>query len=61
MKKIILSLFVGLFLTGCEDFLDSEPTNLKTIENYPATQEDADQVLTGISVSYTHLTLPTKA
>ena len=25
MKKIILSLFVGLFLTGCEDFLDSEP------------------------------------
>ena len=55
MKKIILSLFVGLFLTGCEDFLDSEPTNLKTIENYPATQEDADQVLTGI---YSVLAMP---
>ena len=55
MKKIILSLFVGLFLTGCEDFLDSEPTNLKTIENYPATQEDADQVLTGIYLSLIHI------
>ena len=46
---------MGLFLTGCEDFLDSEPTNLKTIENYPATQEDADQVLTGI---YSVLAMP---
>ena len=55
MKKIILSLFVGLALAGCEDFLDTEPTNLKTIENYPATQEDADQVLTGI---YAVLAMP---
>ena len=55
MKKIILSLFVGLALAGCEDFLDTEPTNLKTIENYPDTQEDADQVLTGI---YAVLAMP---
>ena len=55
MKKIILYLFVGLLLTVCEDFLDSEPTNLKTIENYPAKQKDADQVLTGI---YSVLAMP---
>ena len=48
-------MFVGLALAGCEDFLDTEPTNLKTIENYPATQEDADQVLTGI---YAVLAMP---
>ena len=46
---------MGLALAGCEDFLDTEPTNLKTIENYPATQEDADQVLTGI---YAVLAMP---
>ncbi len=55
MKKIILSLVVGLFLMGCEDFLDTEPTDLKTMENYPETQEDAEQVLTGI---YAVLAMP---
>ena len=48
MKKIIILLFAAFCMMGCEDFLDSNPTNLKTNKDYPATQEDADQVLTGI-------------
>jgi len=35
-------------LTGCEDFLDTQPTDRKTTENYPTTPEDALQVLTGV-------------
>lgn len=48
MKKYILFLSSFLLLVGCEDFLESEPTNLKTIKNYPANEKEADQVLTGI-------------
>ena len=48
MKKIIILLFAAFCMMGCEDLLDSNPTNLKTNKDYPATQEDADQVLTGI-------------
>lgn len=34
--------------SSCSDFLTTEPTSLKTIENYPATEAEAAQVLTGI-------------
>jgi len=48
MKKIISILLIAILFVSCEDFLDTEPTNLKTTENYPATPEEASQVLTGI-------------
>lgn len=48
MKKFIYLAAALLTLTGCERFLESEPTNLKTIDNYPATQQEAEQVLTGV-------------
>lgn len=48
MKKIFFLLSIILVLNSCEDFLNSEPTNLKTIDNYPSTQAEADQVLTGV-------------
>lgn len=48
MKKILSILLITLVVSGCEDFLDSEPTNLKTTSNYPETPQEAFQVLTGI-------------
>lgn len=48
MKKITALLTSLVMLSGCNDFLTSEPTDLKTIDNYPATQQEANQVLTGI-------------
>lgn len=48
MKKILGLLTALMMFTGCEDFLSSEPTNMKTIDNYPSTQEEANQVLTGV-------------
>jgi hypothetical protein len=48
MKKIISITFLVLILLSCEDFLNIESTTLKSTENYPATPEEASQVLTGI-------------
>ncbi len=44
----IAALTLAATLTACEDFLDSEPTGMKTTDNYPATQAEATQVLTGV-------------
>lgn len=43
---------MGLALCSCEDFLDTELLTQKTSGNFPATEAEADQVLTGI---YAHL------
>ncbi|MDR0541417.1 MAG: RagB/SusD family nutrient uptake outer membrane protein [Dysgonamonadaceae bacterium] len=48
MKKIIFILTAVLILTSCEDFLTIESTTLKKMEDYPATPEEAFQVLTGV-------------
>lgn len=49
MKKIIyLTIFVALFFSSCEDFLDTENYTKKTTANFPETVEDAEQMLTAI-------------
>ena len=55
MKKIasiILTLAAILFLTGCEDFLDSKNLTQRTTETFPETELDAQQMVTAI---YAHL------
>lgn len=50
MKKILLSLSIILLLatTSCEDFLDTENLTQKTNENFPNTESEANELLTGI-------------
>ena len=59
MKKNILSISVIaiVLLTSCTNFLDIKPYG-KTIPKTP--DEFASLLHTYLSVSYTHLTLPTK-
>jgi hypothetical protein len=52
MKKILFILSTVLVLTGCNNFLDTEDLTDKTTANFPETEKEADQVLTGI---YAHL------
>lgn len=52
MKKIFLILSAAFLMVGCEDFLDTRILTEKTSENFPLTEEEADEVLTGI---YAHL------
>ena len=52
MKKIFFILSAALLMVGCEDFLDTRILTEKTSENFPLTEEEADEVLTGI---YAHL------
>lgn len=56
MKKIISSfnilLLVSLCLSSCDKFLDVEDVTRKTTGNFPATEKEADEVLTGI---YAHM------
>ncbi len=51
MKKL-LSIFTILlafaWLTGCEDFLDTENLTKKDTSNYPKSADDADQLLVGV-------------
>ncbi|KAA6317160.1 hypothetical protein EZS27_032641, partial [termite gut metagenome] len=45
----ILFIFIMIFsLSGCESFLDTELLTEKTTENFPATEEEANQMLTSI-------------
>lgn len=49
MKKIIaIFLFVTLFFTGCEDFLDTENLTEKDTSNYPENQAEIMNLLTGV-------------
>lgn len=51
MKKIIyigLLTCIGLFLSNCEDFLDTESYTKQNTSNFPLTLDDAKKSLTGI-------------
>ena len=55
MKKYIVFLSALLavgVLTSCEDFLDSKSLTAKSTENFPYTEAEANQLITGI---YAHL------
>ncbi len=54
MKKSIYAIIavVAMTLCSCENFLDTELVTQKTSENFPATEKEANEVLTGI---YAHL------
>ena len=52
MKKIFLILSAAFLMVGCEDFLNTRILTEKTSENFPLTESEADEVLTGI---YAHL------
>lgn len=52
MKKIFLLLSAAVLMVGCEDFLNTRILTEKTSENFPLTESEADEVLTGI---YAHL------
>ena len=52
MKKIFLILSAAVLMVGCEDFLNTRILTEKTSENFPLTESEADEVLTGI---YAHL------
>ena len=54
MKKIFLILSAAVLMVGCEDFLNTRILTEKTSENFPLTESEADEVLTGI---YDHLLL----
>jgi len=47
MKKIIISLFMGIILlAGCEDFLDTKDLVRKNSDNFPSSQADFESALT---------------
>ena len=48
MKKILLFLAGICLLTGCEDFLDASNKTKKDSSNFPRTEDDAMQLLTGV-------------
>ncbi len=53
MKKIIYIISVMItVLTSCENFLDTELLTQKTTENFPATETEAQELVTSI---YAHL------
>lgn len=46
--SIIIIALLSVSFVSCEDFLDSENLTKKDTSNYPATPDDADQLLTGV-------------
>ncbi|MDR1782700.1 MAG: RagB/SusD family nutrient uptake outer membrane protein [Dysgonamonadaceae bacterium] len=52
MKKIFYIIACVLLFTSCEDFLDTPLLTSKTNENYPGTEQEANEMLTGV---YSHL------
>lgn len=48
MKKIVYFIVGILLLTSCEDFLDSSNKTKKDSSNFPQTEEDVSQLLTGV-------------
>jgi hypothetical protein len=48
MKKIGILLFAMYLLVGCEDFLTPTIPTTKTADNYPATEKETDEMLTGV-------------
>lgn len=50
MKKLIytISLAAFFFAAGCEDFLDTDNLTEKTTDNFPATETEANEMLTSV-------------
>ena len=51
MKKILYLTAIALLLpilSGCEDFLDTQSFTTKDSQSFPRTEEDANQMLTGV-------------
>lgn len=50
MKKLLFIsyIFIAIVLTGCEDFLESSNKTKKDSSNFPRTENDASQLLTGV-------------
>ncbi len=48
MKKVLYIAASALLLTSCESFLDTESYTKKTTGNYPVTEKDAIQLVTGV-------------
>lgn len=49
MKRYVLMLLAGLiWLSSCEDFLDTESYTKQTSDNYPASAKDVDNMVTGV-------------
>lgn len=48
MKKILLFTATILTFSACEDFLDTESYTKKNTENYPTTEKDALEMVTGV-------------
>ena len=57
MKKIIISIFTAIALSGCNDFIDLKPVDFPTEETFYTDVKGLEGAI--IAVSYTHLTLPT--
>ena len=48
MKKVLYIAASALLFTSCESFLDTESYTKKTTGNYPVTEKDAIQMVTGV-------------
>ena len=48
MKKVLYIAVTALMFTSCESFLDTESYTKKTTGNYPVTEKDAIQMVTGV-------------
>ncbi|HNP90641.1 RagB/SusD family nutrient uptake outer membrane protein [Macellibacteroides fermentans] len=48
MKKVLYIAVSALLFTSCESFLDTESYTKKTTGNYPVTEKDAIQLVTGV-------------
>lgn len=51
MKKILFIAATILFFTSCNNFLDTKVLTSKTNENFPTTEQEADELLTGVYAS----------
>ena len=61
MRRISYILLLGILLSACQKNTKSEGTNLpvEVISPIKKTETDRSREYTFLSVSYTHLTLPT--
>ena len=48
MKKVLYIAVTALMFTSCESFLDTESYTKKTTANFPVTEKDAIQMVTGV-------------
>lgn len=59
MRKIYLQIIAATFLifafAGCESFLDTESFTKKNTSNFPTTQDEAEQMITGIYLAMNDL------